>query len=657
MTPYEVPLPFNVSSLYKFLRKIGFTLEGDNGFKILQKYRSNAAEFFLKIIFEDCKPKLPATDQDYISYTFKKRIHYPYKYRTKRNNGKYRSLSLPHPASMISMAFFLNEYRDTILYFTNRSNFSIRHPHKLARLIIKKDNTFKLNTDREADFQEQYNFEYEFFSSFFTYKKYNNISRFYDSHEFINCERKYPKLLKLDISKCFDSIYTHTISWVTNGYRTSKKHRNSLEFTFGGRFDKIIQSLNDGETNGIVIGPEFSRIFAEIILQEVDVRVERILLKTHHLKHKRDYEILRYVDDYFIFITKDEQAKIIEEVISQELETFKLHLNHDKQTIFDMPFASSNSVAKQEIRDSIKKRNNHKKTESGDGYHESVHFSAQKAILDYKSILSKNNLKHADLANYYLYTLSKNAEKNLLRFQKYVSEVKNNGNDKQIYSVELNLIKYISTCLKIAFYIYSAAPSVSHAVKISRLIVVFSNILNNLDVHKIHKITFQNEVLHEIKNELQNIQQLNEVPLHTMLLIDCASYINQSVNNFSDSEIIILPTETIRKLDAFGILTMLRSYAYFQNSTHQKQSLLERAAEIIRLGDTCDEYETESLVLKLSILTMPSLTIKEVCETIGISKSKYRNIQRSKVNVSLFDWEANCNYFERLQMKLTQSVY
>ena len=38
-----------------------------------------------------------------------------------------------------------------------------------------------------------------------------------------------------------------------------------------------MQRLNYNETNGIVIGPEFSRIFAEIILQRVDKEVEKAL--------------------------------------------------------------------------------------------------------------------------------------------------------------------------------------------------------------------------------------------------------------------------------------------------------------------------------------------------------------------------------------------
>ena len=46
----------------------------------------------------------------------------------------------------------------------------------------------------------------------------------------------------------------------------------------GDAFDNLMQSVNARETNGIVIGPEFSRIFAEIILQYIDQKVEQELL-------------------------------------------------------------------------------------------------------------------------------------------------------------------------------------------------------------------------------------------------------------------------------------------------------------------------------------------------------------------------------------------
>src|SRR3546814_6195653 len=61
-----------------------------------------------------------------------------------------------------------------------------------------------------------------------------------------------------------------------------------------------MQRANYNETNGIVVGPEFSRVFAEIILQRVDQKVIANLA-VNGLVFNRDYEIRRYVDDFFVF--------------------------------------------------------------------------------------------------------------------------------------------------------------------------------------------------------------------------------------------------------------------------------------------------------------------------------------------------------------------
>lgn len=85
--------------------------------------------------------------------------------------------------------------------------------------------------------------------------------------------------MKFDLQSCFDSIYTHTISWATAGGSDKVKVLPGYHGAWvGDAFDNLMQSVNARETNGIVIGPEFSRIFAEIILQYIDQKVEQELL-------------------------------------------------------------------------------------------------------------------------------------------------------------------------------------------------------------------------------------------------------------------------------------------------------------------------------------------------------------------------------------------
>lgn len=108
----------------------------------------------------------------------------------------------------------------------------------------------------------------------------------------------------MDVQNCFDSIYTHSIAWAINGGVDIYKDtfEGKCDGSVGVLWDKMMQEMNYNETNGIVIGPECSRIFAEVIMQYVDQMVEQQLLIKGY-RNKVDYECYRYVDDYFFSIT------------------------------------------------------------------------------------------------------------------------------------------------------------------------------------------------------------------------------------------------------------------------------------------------------------------------------------------------------------------
>ena len=187
---------------------------------------------------------------------------------------------------------------------------------KVASHSYFSDKLFLNRFDKGYDAIETYEKEYENLRSFFVYKKYSNIYKFYESYEFHRNEQNFDKLLKLDISKCFDSIYTHSISWAH--YGKSKVKQQFLEpegrptkGTFPDRFDQLMQMMNGRETNGIIIGPEVSRIFAELILTSIDRAVLRSAKASlNSNSHTKDFEICRYIDDYFIFFNDDNLSLI-----------------------------------------------------------------------------------------------------------------------------------------------------------------------------------------------------------------------------------------------------------------------------------------------------------------------------------------------------------
>lgn len=661
VSPYEVPLPFDTVPLYTFLKKIKFTWVSDTEVKTLPL--TKAEECVLEIIFDGIKFNKGREEDGYVLFNLSGRskgsvdLKHPYKYRVRRNNGKFRHLALPHPQSMMTMSHFLHEYRDSILYFTNRSAFSIRYPLRVARLHAQRDTEFARAQDRDSHGVEQSNLEYEYLTSYFSYARYNNINRFYSSAEFRACERKYPRLLRLDVSKCFDSIYTHTVSWVTNGIDASKKQKEKTKGTFGGKFDHIMQYLNYAETSGIIIGPEFSRVFAEIIMQEVDVRVERELVNKGKVFGK-DYEIMRYVDDYFVFLADVKDSALVEGVLAEHLANFKLHLNDHKQHEFDTPLESRMSIAKLRLRESLKARTKCEVDLEGVTPSARLYLSAHEVILDYKATLIDFDLGHDEVANSYLYALHRRASKVMRKYGKYLDEIKESCDTKKLASAQIQLVKYFVANIEVALFVYAGAPSVSHSLKIARLVVSLLKELHESGAGMLQMQSFRDKIVRELEAQLSAVRDESSFGVHTLLLVDCLIFIDPEIPEKKLYGILSRRNIDISSLDAFGVLTFLRRFAFGgRGKSEMKRELLVRVRELVDLGVTDQRHNAERVMLRLCIPFMPGLTVQEIYDAVNLSKGKVQHLLGSRCNPSLFAWNANDNYYERLQMKASQVVY
>lgn len=662
MLPYEVPLPFNSAQLYGFLKRMKFAWVDEFKFKVLTSRFGKTEKYWLETIFDGLT--LGDGRQNGVFTIFNLReggrkkvdLRHPFKYRARRNNGKTRNLALPHPQSMLTMAYFIHNYRDSILYYTNRSSFSIRHPHGVARLHAQKDAEFNRRKDEQSFGVEQSDLEYEFVTSYFSYARYNNINRFYASQEFRACERKYPRLLRADVSKCFDSLYTHTISWVTNGVHASK-NEDAAKNTFGGKFDHCMQYLNHAETSGIIIGPEFSRIFAEVILQEVDVRIERDLAEKDKIAG-RDYEIMRYVDDYFVFLANAKDSSLFEEVLGSNLAEFKLHLNDHKQHEFDTPLKSHMSVAKLRLRENLKIRTQCEIDLEGDTPKGRLYFPASKAILDYKATLIDSDLDHGEVANSFLYALTRQVSKTVKAYGKFLAAVRVSGEKKAISSAQSQLTSYLIANLEVALFVYAGAPSVSHSLKITRLVVALSKELQDSGVGLLQMQSFRDKVYREIEAQLAAVRDESAFGVHTLLLVDCLIFMNPEIAEEKLLAILLRRGLNVESLDAFGVLTFLRRFTTAHNpSSPLKESLLGRARKLIDRGASDQRYNAERVILRLCLPSMPGLTTRELRDAADLSKQKAEALQKCKNSPSLFAWNASDDYHERLQLKIAQMVY
>lgn len=479
--PYELPITFSNRYLYRFLvnNKVEInnrTISSDSKFLGDNKI---AFDYILTILFS--KNLLAVNDRKI-----------PFTYRISHKDKDFRELALIHPLNQLLLVEFYEKYKELILHFCSVSNYSIRKPDQIAKFTYFNDKLHQSNKGESNDFLELSGKEYENLKTFFSYRKYTNIYRFYEDYRYQRAEKKYNKLFKFDIGRCFDSIYTHSIAWATLGIDSVKENVSKSKHTFSGEFDHFIQYSNYGETNGILIGPEFSRIFAEIILQRIDKNIED-QLKKKGIFLKVNYELYRYVDDYFLFY---DDANLKEEILTMfkhELKIFKLSINDAKSKDYDKPIITEITIAKNEI---IRLLNDHPKfviseiekptqdfefdSENADllKYKFHLKFDSNKFIAEYKSIIKKAGVDYKDVLNFSLALLNNKIERNLVDFYTIFLDYANlelQGKLTSIeslkkLSVERAIIGHLENFLDIVFFLYSVSPRVNSTIKVCHIL-------------------------------------------------------------------------------------------------------------------------------------------------------------------------------------------
>ncbi|MCA0232915.1 MAG: RNA-directed DNA polymerase [Bacteroidetes bacterium] len=483
--PYEVPLIFSNRYFYKLLNKRNKALKNPK----FKKDKFKAYSEIENLLFSTAKSSQP------------------FRFKIKHNDTDFRELNIIHPNNQKAVSDFYEKYNSLILYYSSISQFSIRKPTDIAKFTFFNDRLHSKNGDNTSEFAqiEENENEYENLKSYFTYQKYSNIHKFYESYQFHRSEKKFNKLIKIDISKCFDSIYTHTISWALFNKAIIKDNIDDSRKTFGGEFDELMQKLNANETNGIVIGSEFSRIFAELILQQIDNDILNNLLSSDanqpRLIHKRDYEIFRYVDDYFIFYNKEEDKERILKEFKLCLKEYKLYLNDNKSISYGKPIITGISQAKQKITDLF---NIHLKLIEKED--ESLYFSSNNVITRFKSIIKETNIDYKDIMNYSLAVLDNKTKKLVNKWK----SIKEKERDEK---VQKQFEKGFFEILDVAFFLYSVEPRVNSTIKVCLIIDKIISFLkkNKSNEYKEPFLTnHKQNIFKKISDEIYQVLQKNK---------------------------------------------------------------------------------------------------------------------------------------------------
>ena len=135
----------------------------------------------------------------------------------------------------------------------------------------------------------------------------------------------YEYLLETDITDCYGAIYTHSIAWALHTKPEAKEKRTDKSL-LGNLIDAHIQDMRHGQTNGIPQGSTLMDFIAEMVLGFADLELSEKIQEADI----EDYRILRYRDDYRIFVNNPQDGERIVKFLTEVTIGLGLKLNPAK---------------------------------------------------------------------------------------------------------------------------------------------------------------------------------------------------------------------------------------------------------------------------------------------------------------------------------------
>jgi RNA-directed DNA polymerase len=134
----------------------------------------------------------------------------------------------------------------------------------------------------------------------------------------------YEYFFEADIADCYGSIYTHSIPWAIYTKDVAKKERDPS--LIGNSIDQHLQAMSFGQTNGIPQGSVTMDLIAEIVLGYAD----ELLKEKINSIEATEYKIIRYRDDYRIFVNSPKVGENILRNLTEVLSDLGFKLNTHK---------------------------------------------------------------------------------------------------------------------------------------------------------------------------------------------------------------------------------------------------------------------------------------------------------------------------------------
>lgn len=466
--PYELPVFINNKAFYLFADRLSLYI--DESGQICGKKKSGKhgiwTESFLHLINGSKENKTS------------------YRYNINKSKDDKRELVLIHPYMQLLMVMFYREYESIMTLFCSKSNFSIRYPYRKASFVKAKTylvpKIMKGHDDYKCNEDPKY---------FFIYKKYSNINKFYESSDFHRLEKRFKYYATTDIKHCFDNIPIDKLAQAT--YNT--KDPIGAEEHFSAKFSAYMRSVNGGKAKGIPIGPEYSRIFAELILQQIDVEVEKRLSDAGYRLHKH-FECHRYVDDTFFFYDNKKVYSSYKRIYANVLYNWGMQINKNKQKKdIELPTVNEKTIAKRDflqIVDSMFENKletfmvfRHKDAEKIDG---PFKIDSKYIIIDIKTILFKYKIELNEVSSGFLFHLQMRLSRSLDELDDLLMDYKRGKDNDTLDERGLKILKryeksttsFFCELIHLLFFLFNNDMRMNTSIKILtilNIIVAFSN--------------------------------------------------------------------------------------------------------------------------------------------------------------------------------------
>lgn len=704
--PYECPIIFSNRYLYRFLAKylwVGEKQKIDNitwnTLKQSKRLNEKDASAFAALLFGCYEQGKPISDLKHKNNA----LFYPYHFNIAHKANKNRTLSIIHPYNQWQVVDFYEQYKYSILYLCNQSKYSLRKPHKVAQYFYYRDRLHRKLLGHQSDKVELFFNEYENLKTYFSYKKYSNIYKFYEDYRYQRAEKKFKHLIKFDLQSCFDSIYTHTISWATAGGADKVKVLPGYHGSWlGDAFDNLMQAVNARETNGIVIGPEFSRIFAEIILQYIDQKVEQELLK-EKLCQKSNYECYRYVDDYFLFYNDEQDRSLFMESLTKWLKEFKLQISPSKTEEFERPFITKVTIAKQRIEhlfsnifstplweevesnldvekeDETEDENSDKDREILDKKF-NIYLPANKVNAQIKAIVRECGIEYRDIANYLLEKMSQRLDAFLNRyemgFKKYerlMSKENTNKDEVELLAqgVQRKLTSFLVSLIDVVFFVFNSNRQVNTTLKLQKTmnaIVIYAK--RHGDFKTNPEVRFQtiskDVIFKKIQDEIALVLATTDshrYTLHESLYLLILAKELGSAYLFAPEVIQSFIKKSELQYNLFACIILMYYYANHKCYNEQKIALKDEILKKYRLvAEVERKRNSELTILTADMMTCPfvdDVYKLKLLTLMGIADMKVQRmiLRFAKKQKYIFTRWTMFNLNKELQAKISQEVY